>query len=48
MNLDAARRSARATKRFRGGIVMPDVIYSLLIVAFFVLAWKMVEACERL
>jgi len=27
---------------------MPDVIYSMLIVAFFVLAWKMVEACERL
>jgi len=27
---------------------MPDIIYSVAIVAFFVLAWKMVEACERL
>jgi len=27
---------------------MPDVIYSILIVAFFGLAWLMVRACERL
>jgi len=27
---------------------MPDIAYSLLIVAFFAVAWMMVRACERL
>jgi len=27
---------------------MLDIAYCLLIVAFFVVAWYMVEACERL
>jgi len=27
---------------------MPDIIYSLAIAAFFVVAWKLVLACERL
>jgi len=27
---------------------MLDIAYCLLIVAFFVVAWWMVEACERL
>jgi len=27
---------------------MLDIVYSLLIVAFFVVAWMFVQACERL
>jgi len=27
---------------------MPDVIYSLLLIAFFMVAWWFTKACERL
>jgi len=27
---------------------MPDLVYCLVIVGFFVIAWMMVQACERL
>jgi hypothetical protein len=32
----------------RRRLPMPDLIYSLLIVGFFVLAWSFTKACEKL